>query len=62
MLLQFFVPIEQDSSLMIIAWLVLKRFQHMVKVRYKKKCLKIINIERPTWWRKVLSSDLCVGF
>ena len=49
MLLQFFVFIEEGSSSLIIVWLVLKRFQDIVQVRYrKKKCIKLINIKRPS--------------
>ena len=47
---------------MIIVRLVLKRFQHIVQVRYLKKCLKILSIERPTCGAKSPSSDFCVGF
>ena len=62
MLLQFFISIEQDSSLMIIVPIVLKSFQHMVKVKNKKKCLQIISIERPTVGAKYYLLIFCVGF
>ena len=48
MLFQFFVSIEQDSSPLIIVRPILKIFKHITHVRYYKKSLKIISIERTT--------------